>query len=179
MIPALNGSKRLHGENSDTGTRKTREDGTRILRQLQLRRNERRLKPYQHPDPHQPPDPQRVLTDAWFSAMINDRQVALNWLAAGAKQVTITDAEELLKNSDLTIQRAAVYTLARLGNAAEIHLIQGLLKHSDLAVQRVVAYELAHVGNTSGIHLIEPDLYADDAGTRQKARSALLSARSE
>ena len=159
--------------------KETREDGTRILRQLQPRSKERRLMPYQHPDPHQPPDPQRVLTDAWFSAMINDRQVALNWLAAGAKQVTITDAEELLKNSDLTIQRAAVYALARLGNAAEIHLIQGLLKHSDLAVQRVVAYELAHVGNASGIHLIEPDLYADDAGTRQKARSALLSARSE
>ena len=159
--------------------KETREDGTRILRQLQPRSKERRLMPYQHPDPHQPPDPQRVLTDAWFSAMINDRQVALNWLAAGTKQVTITDAEELLKHSDPIIQRAAVYALARLGNASGIHLIQGLLKHSDSVIQRTAAYELARLGNASGIHLIEPDLYADDAGTRQKARSALLSARSQ
>ena len=126
--------------------RETRKDGTRRLRQLQLRRDERRLRRHQRPDPHQPPDPQRVLTDAWFSAMINDRQVALNWLAAGAKRITVTDVEGLLKHSDPTIQRAAAYELARLGNAA-------------------------------GIHLIRPDLYANGAKTRGKARLALLRTR--
>ena len=121
---------------------KTRKDGTWILRRLQPRRNE------QESRYNQPPDPQRILTDAWFSAMVNDRQIALNWLAAGAKAVTVTDVE-------------------------------GLLKHSNPAIQRTAAYELARLGNASGIYLIQPDLYADDAQTRAKARVALLRARSE
>ena len=128
--------------------KETRKNGIRILRRLQPRSNERRSKYYQRPDPHQPPDPQRVLTDAWFSAMINDRQIALNWLAAGAKAVASTDVERLLK-------------------------------HSDPAIQRAAAYELASFGNASGVYLIQPDLYADDAQTRAKARVALLRARSE
>ena len=120
-------------------SKKKREIGIRILREL--RRNERQSRHYQSPDP------QYFLTWAWFSAMINDRQIALNWIAAGAKAVTVTDVE-------------------------------GLLKHSDPVIQRTAAYELARLGNASGAHLIQPDLYADDAMTREKARLAFLSTRS-
>ena len=109
---------------------------------LQRRRSEEQSRHYQTLDS------QYFLTWAWFSAMINDRQIASNWLAASAKTVTATDVE-------------------------------GLLKHSDHVIQQTAAYQLTRLGNASGVHLIQPDLYADNARTRAKARAALLSARSQ
>ena len=121
-------------------SKETREGGIRILREL--RRNEQRSRHYQSPDS------QYFLTWAWFSAMIADRQIALDWLAAGANRITVADVE-------------------------------GLLKHSDPVIQQTAAYQLARLGNASGAHLIQPDLYADDARVREKARAALLNARSQ
>ena len=95
-----------------------RKNGTQILRQLQPRRDERR------PLRNQPPDPQQVLTDAWFDAIIDERQVGVKWVAAGAKTVTLTDVEGLLKHPNPKIQRSAAYALARLGNASCAHLIR-------------------------------------------------------
>ena len=121
-------------------SKETRESGIRILREL--RRNEQQSRHYKSPDS------QYFLTWAWFSTMIADRQIALDWLAAGAKKVTAADVE-------------------------------GLLKHSNPVIQRTAAYELARVGNASGAYLVQPDLYADDARVRGKARLVLLSVRSE
>ena len=123
-------------------SKENRESGIRILRELQRRRSEEQSRHYQ------PPDPQQVLTETWFSAMIDDRQIALNWLAAGAKAVTVADVE-------------------------------GLLKHSTPAIQQTAAYQLTRLSNASGAHLIQPDLYTDSARTREKARAALLNARSQ
>ena len=95
-----------------------RKNGTQMLRQLQPRRNERQSRR------NQPPDPQQVLTDAWFSAIIHDRQIGVKWVVAGAKTVTLTDVEGLLKHPNPKIQRSAAYALARLGNASGAHLIQ-------------------------------------------------------
>lgn len=55
--------------------------------------------------------------------------------------------------------------------------LEALLGHTNRAIQRAAAYELAHRGNTSGGYLIEPDLHANDAETRVRAREALVRAR--
>ena len=98
--------------------KRVREQGVQILRQLQPRRNERQSRR------NQPPDPQQVLTDAWFSAIIHDRQIGVKWVAAGAKAVTLTDVEGLLEHPNPKIQRSVAYALARLGNASGAHLIR-------------------------------------------------------
>lgn len=55
--------------------------------------------------------------------------------------------------------------------------LEALLGHTNRAIQQAAAYELAHRGNTSGVYLIEPDLHANDAETRVRAREALVRAR--
>ena len=112
-----------------------REQGVQILRQLQPRRNERQSRR------NQPPDPQQVLTDAWFSAIIHDRQIGVKWVAAGAKAVTLTDVEGLLEHPNPKIQRSAAYALARLGNASGAHLIR-----PDLYAKEVSTRQRARVG---------------------------------
>jgi HEAT repeat protein len=94
-----------------------REEGVQMLRQLQPRRDERR------PRRNQPPDPQEVLTNTWLFAIIDDRQLGIKWVAAGAKAVTLTDVEGLLEHPNPKIQKSAAYALARLGNASGAHLI--------------------------------------------------------
>jgi HEAT repeat protein len=106
-----------------------RKNGTQMLRQLQPRRNERQSRR------NQPPDPQQVLTDAWFSAIIHDRQIGVKWVAAGAKTVTLTDVEGLLKHPNPKIQKSAAYALARLGNASGAHLIQSDLYANDVSTR--------------------------------------------
>jgi HEAT repeat protein len=107
-----------------------RKNGTQMLRQLQPRRNERQSRR------NQPPDPQQVLTDAWFSAIIHDRQIGVKWVAAGAKAVTLTDVEGLLEHPNPKIQKSAAYALARLGNASGAHLIRPDLYAKDVSTRQ-------------------------------------------
>ena len=106
-----------------------REEGVQMLRQLQPRRDERR------PRRNQPPDPQEVLTNTWLFAIIDDRQLGIKWVAAGAKAVTLADVEGLLEHPNPKIQKSAAYALARLGNASGAHLIQSDLYANDVSTR--------------------------------------------
>ena len=106
-----------------------REEGVQMLRQLQPRRDERR------PRRNQPPDPQEVLTNTWLFAIIDDRQLGIKWVAAGAKAVTLAAVEGLLEHPNPKIQRSAAYALARLGNASGAHLIQSDLYANDVSTR--------------------------------------------
>ena len=107
-----------------------REEGGQILRQLQPRRNEQQFWR------KQPPDPQQVLTNTWLFAIIDDRQLGIKWVAAGAKAVTLTDVEGLLEHPNPKIQKSAAYALARLGNASGAHLIQSDLYAKDVSTRQ-------------------------------------------
>ncbi len=69
-------------------------------------------------------------------AKISDPQIMSNWAVAGAKGVTMADVEESLEHPNPTIQRAAAYQLARLGNALGVHLIQPDLYANDVETRQ-------------------------------------------
>ena len=106
-----------------------RERGVQILRQLQPRRNEPQFWRKHLPDP------QQVLTNTWLFAMIDDPQLGIKWVAAGAKAVTLADVEGLLESPNPKIQKSAAYALAQLGNASGADLIQSDLYANDVATR--------------------------------------------
>ena len=72
------------------------------------------------------------MINAWFDAIIYDRQVGVKWVADGAKSVKISDLEGLLKHPNSEIQRSAAYALVNMGSESGIHLIRPDLYANDV-----------------------------------------------